>query len=376
MDPRALQNPLPGRLTFDELYQMQLPRNSPLFNVQQMQARMPNWLRAPQPPNTNPAAVRNFNDVMGLQMQMDLQKMRQQEQQRANLENERRKREKLKADQEADVEEMRQVQRAKTRELKIRTAQRNRKMIAQEAFIMSLPPEQRAAAAIDPEGFSAQIAKDFYRKEDESNAMRVYNEAGGPQGTGMPFGQWYGSDYKGGGPTINVGGDKYGSTPPGMVRRTGPQGQAYMEKVPGSPAAQTTDEQIGMESLLSRLDEYDRNIDRYGTELLPGPEKQKMRTEHGGLVSDIGKFFRFKQMTRDEMALVGKTLPDPTALESQLKSREQLKAASSAIRAEVIREAQMRGFELRGQSPTGQSPTMQATPGWNATPSGARWMIE
>lgn len=38
---------------FEDLYRMQQGRNNPLFNVQQMQVRMPNWLTPPTPQNSN-----------------------------------------------------------------------------------------------------------------------------------------------------------------------------------------------------------------------------------------------------------------------------------------------------------------------------------
>lgn len=72
--------------SFDDLYRMQLMQNNPLINVQQMQARQPNWLQAPRPPNDNVAATRLFagqmnrmGDVQRGQQQLDIENARARE---------------------------------------------------------------------------------------------------------------------------------------------------------------------------------------------------------------------------------------------------------------------------------------------------------
>ena len=50
--------------SFEDLYRLQQGGNNPLINVQQMQANMPNWLRAPAPPNNNTGATQLFANQM------------------------------------------------------------------------------------------------------------------------------------------------------------------------------------------------------------------------------------------------------------------------------------------------------------------------
>jgi hypothetical protein len=57
---------------FDDLYRMQQGQNNPLINLEQMQARMPNWLTAPTPQSGNLGATRLFADVMNRPSDMDL----------------------------------------------------------------------------------------------------------------------------------------------------------------------------------------------------------------------------------------------------------------------------------------------------------------
>jgi hypothetical protein len=59
--------------SFDELYRMQQGQNNPLINLQQMQARMPNWLTAPTPQSGNLGATRLFADVMSRPGEVDRQ---------------------------------------------------------------------------------------------------------------------------------------------------------------------------------------------------------------------------------------------------------------------------------------------------------------
>jgi hypothetical protein len=58
--------------SFDELYRMQQGQNNPLINLQQMQARMPNWLTAPTPQSGNLGAARLFTEQMNRPSDMDL----------------------------------------------------------------------------------------------------------------------------------------------------------------------------------------------------------------------------------------------------------------------------------------------------------------
>jgi hypothetical protein len=128
---------------------MQQGGNNPLFNVQQMQVRMPNWLSAPTPPNNNPGAtqmlVNQMNRIGNVQRQdigID------QNQQRLDIERQRAK----------DVADI-QMQ-----TFQAELAQKKQKQESREAFAgrEGLTPMQQAAIQA---GYGQDVAKSMFAKD-------------------------------------------------------------------------------------------------------------------------------------------------------------------------------------------------------------------
>jgi hypothetical protein len=222
--------------SFDDLYRMQQGQNNPLINLQQMQARMPNWLTAPTPQSGNLGAARLFTEQMNRIGNVQRQDIGiDQNQQRLDIERQRAK----------DVADI-QMQ-----TFQAELAQKQKKSATDQTLAdiyadPNLTPEEKirqVTAAMPREAANLQM-KSAFAQPKPSGAESVYNWLY-PEGKGPERGAWYEKGFKPSGPQINIGG-ALGPPPQiaGMIRKQDPNtGEFSYQNVEGAPEKTVSTEQ-------------------------------------------------------------------------------------------------------------------------------------
>lgn len=287
--------------TFDELYRMQQGQNNPLINLQQIQARLPNWLSAPTPPNTNTQAVQGFANTMQNIGRAD------REQQGLDIERERAR---ALADVQMQTFQAEQANLAQKRQ-------------AREGFAAENPEY----ASLINAGYGKEAAKAMTTPEKLSTAMRTYQEAGGAK-TGMSFLEFLESPAAPGGDVINVGGAVKPPNIPGLALVQDPNeatGWRY-EKVGGAPEKGMRPEQIKAAEYTKQADFAQAGVDRlrekilkYGTEGMPGGERESMVSNVRAVMLSLAKVFDMGQLEGGDERIVKELMGDPTERFSSLK---------------------------------------------------------
>ncbi len=297
---------------FNDLYALQQRLASPMLNIQVAQAQAPRPLGAPAPFNNAPTStgllldqMNRFSDMRAAQAQQDIEN-----------ENARRVQELQMMTFQAELAQQEQARQAREN------------LAAQEGF----SPMQRAAILA---GYGEEVVKSAFAPEKVSNAMRVYQEAGGVQGTGMDFFEFLKSEAApGGGVTINTG-QQFAPPPKGMVRVSDPGSPTGTKLIPevGAPGKGLTPEERAAadyrkqaDFALAGLDRLEQLIDQYGTEPAPGGGRAPMESAVERAVLTAKDVLEMGALQGQERQMLESLIGNPTEAMAGVKGVNAYKA--------------------------------------------------
>ena len=184
-----------------------------------------------------------------------------------------------------------------------------------------------------------------------------------PQGVNPVGDPW----EQGAGVNINMG-DQGFKVPAGMMRTEdgksvrvipGSKDDPYGEINVNRENREYAKENTMFGNVNDAIDELSGSINEYGSELTPGVGRDALETARANLMVQLKNYYELGALQKDDIKIMNEMIPDPTSVESYLKSTKEMKSSLKQLKG-IIGKARDKLNDKFPHSTAGQKAAKQA----------------